>query len=165
MVKSMYKEIAKSKVNPLLATAAWLVGTYAFVVLWGIAQIVFEFSLEALKAAFCLAGTVWFGWYLITRLLTEYEFILDGGKLTIVKVLSKRSAPVQMVASDNICAICESKEKYKKYDVKKLKSYTRPRQDGKAVYVVYKRNDELWALKLKISRQFMAELKKGNKQQ
>jgi len=163
MVRIMYKETAKSKVNPLLATAAWLVGTYAFIVLWGIAQIVFEFSLEALKAALCLVGTVWFGWYLITRLLTEYEFVLDGDKLTIVKVLSKRTAPVRVVAYDNICAICESKEKYKKYDVKKLKSYTRPRQDGKSVYVIYKRNDELWALKLKISRQFIAELKKGNK--
>lgn len=163
-MKNMYKEKAKSGINPLFATAMWLAGTYIFILLWGIAQILFEFQFETLKHIICLLGTAVFAWFLISKLLTQYEFEVSGGKLSISRLLGKRSSEVRTVAADNICAMCESKDKYKQYDVKKLKSFTLPAQVGKTVYIVYKRNDELWAIKLKCSKELTAALKKGNKE-
>lgn len=161
---NMYKQRVKSKINPLLATAVWFAWTYIFILLWGIAQIIFEFNLEIIKHIICLAGTGVFAWFLISKLLTELEFEVSGGKLTVKRILSKRSSDLKIVALTNIIAICESKDKYRKYDVKKCKSLTRPGQEGKNVYVVYKDGAELCALRLKAEKELLSVLRKGNKE-
>lgn len=161
---NMYKQRVKSKINPLFATAVWFAWTYIFILLWGIAQIIFEFNLEIIKHVICLAGTGVFAWFLISKLLTELEFEVAGEKFTVSKVLSKRISVIKIVALTNITAICDSKEKYRKYDVKKCKSLTRPGQEGKNVYVIYKDGAELCALRLKAEKELLSVLRKGNKE-
>ena len=82
----MYKERIKSSVNPIIATLIWLGATYLFTIVWGILQILFEFQLELAKYLVCIIETVWFGWFLINRVLTEYEAEIVSGKMRITKM-------------------------------------------------------------------------------
>ena len=86
-MKVMYKERVKSSINPILAVIIWFFGTYAFTILWGISEILFEFENNLIMQIICLLETVWFGWFLITKVLTEIEYEIFENKLTIRRFL------------------------------------------------------------------------------
>ena len=152
MMKAMYKERIKSGFNPILAVVLWLVGIYLFNILWEIAQILFEFNLTTLKH-FCVLGiTIAFGWYFISKILTEYEFEISGGKFTVKRILSRREKLVTMIAADNIKLICDSEAKFNNISINKTKNYIRPKQNGKKIYIVYKNGDKTDAIKFKTDK-------------
>lgn len=162
MVKIMCNERAKSGVNPIFTTVLWFAATYLFSIIWDIAQIIFEFNLSIVKIVVCFGITVFYAWYLITRLLTEFEFCVGDGKLSISKIVSKRTTPLGMIALANIVDVC-TEEKLKKYDVKKLKNFTRPGQMGDTVYVVYKSDNALYAIKIKPGKELLNKIREEHK--
>jgi len=146
-MKATYKERVKSGVNPIVAVVLWFVGIYIFNIFWGLSQILFEFNLTTLKHFCALGITIVFGWYFISKILTEYEFEISGGKFTVKRILSKREKLVAMIAADNIKLVCDSKAKFNSIPKNKTKSYIRPKQIGKPVYIVYKNGDKTDAIK------------------
>lgn len=156
----MYKERIKSSVNPIIATLIWLGATYLFTIVWGILQILFEFQLELAKYLVCIIETVWFGWFLINRVLTEYEAEIVSGKMRITKILSRRQSEVLIVALDNISATYKEKDKLKNHRIAKRLSFALPGQKHPAVYIVYNSAGKESCAELKLSKKFWDVLKK-----
>lgn len=158
----MYKERIKSAVNPIIATLIWLGATYLFTIVWGILQILFEFHLELAKYLVCIIETVWFGWFLINRVLTEYEAEIGSGKMRITKILSRRQSEVLIVALDNITATYKEKEKekLKNHRIAKRLSFALPGQKHHAMYIVYNSAGKENCAYLKLSKKFWDVLKK-----
>ena len=148
-MKAMYKERVKSGVNPILAVVLWFAGIYLFNIIWGISEILFEFNLTIIKHLCALGITIAFGWFFVSKILTEYEFEVSGGKFNIKRILSKREKLVGMIAIDNIKQITDSEAKYKTFQTDKTKSYVRPKQKGKIIYIIYKNDDRTDAVKFK----------------
>ncbi|MBQ4630795.1 MAG: hypothetical protein IJB70_07425 [Clostridia bacterium] len=157
----MYKETAKSGINPFVSVLIWVVSLYVFYILWGIAEILFEFTFPIGKYVIILLSTIIFGWFLVTKVIAEYEFEVAGGKLSVTKIQSKRKKiPVALVAMPNIVSVCEGKKLSEKYKGAKIYSFTRPLQKGQTVYVIFKDEKEFVALKLKGSKKLVSVLKK-----
>ncbi|MBQ4527544.1 MAG: hypothetical protein II998_05685 [Clostridia bacterium] len=160
----MYKETVKSGINPILSVVMWAISMYLFYILWGIAQILFEFSLSVVMYGIMLVITLGFGWFLVTKVLTEYEICISEGKLTITKIQSRRKQVlVALIALQNISDVCDAKKKKSKYDGVKAIPFTRPLQKGKEIYVIYKDDKDLGALKFKGSKKLILALKSAGK--
>ncbi len=159
MVKTMYKEKVKSSVNPILAVVIWFFGTYVFTVFWGISQILFEFENPLVMQIICLLETVWFGWFLITKVLTEFEYEIFENKLTVRKILSKRSSIAALVAIGNIKVVTKEKRKCKDCHKGRIKNLTRPGLKNNTYYIVYKDVDSTKAIKLSASKKLTGLLK------
>lgn len=159
MVKDMYRERVKSSINPILAVVIWFFGTYVFTILWGISEILFEFENLLAMQIICLLETVWFGWFLISKLLTEYEYEIFENKLTVRKILSKRSSIVALIAIDNIKTITTRKDKCKGEHKGRIKNYTRPGLKDNVYYIVYKDIDSTKAIKLNMPEKMKGLLK------
>lgn len=165
MVKIMYEERLKSGINPLLLVVLWVVGMYAFYILWGISEILFEFSLPLVKYAIILLVTIVFSWFLSMKVIAEYKICVGNGKIMIDKVSSRRkSVAVALVALQNVCAVFEGKKLNAKYKGAKCISFTRPMQKGITVYVIFKDERDFVALKLKGSKKLVSLLKKRGTQ-
>lgn len=159
MVRNMYKERVKSSINPFLLLVIWFVLTYVFTILWGIAQIVFEFESLITMQLICLAETVWVGWFLITRVLTEFEYEIFENKLTITKILSKRSSVVCIIGLDNVKCVTKEKKKCNQFSDGRIKSFVRPGQKEKRYYVVYKSDESMKAVKICASKKLINHIK------
>lgn len=154
---TMYKENLKSNLNPLLITVIWLVATYAFVILWGIAGILFEFSLESAKIIICIFETVWFGWFLMTKVLPEYNLEINSGKITISKTLSRRTNDILIIALKNVIGVYTSKDKLRQHRISKNINLTLSGQKSNPTYIVFNMNDTKWCVKIK-SQKNLAKL-------
>lgn len=158
-MKVMYKERVKSSINPILAVIIWFFGTYAFTIIWGISEILFEFENNLIMQIICLLETVWFGWFLITKILTEIEYEIFENKLTIRRFLSKRSSIVALVAIGNIKLISKERKKCKNCHRGKIKSFARPGLKKDVHYIVYKDIDLTRAIKINASKKLIGKLK------
>ncbi len=158
-MKVMYKERVKSSVNPIIALVIWFFGTYVFTILWGISQILFEFENHLIMQIICLLETVWFGWFLITKVLTEIEYEIYENKLTIRKILSKRTSIVALVALSNIKTVTKDRKKCKEFHKGRIKSFVRPNLKKDTYYVVYKDEGATRAIAFSASKK-VAELLK-----
>ncbi len=144
----------KSSLSPILAVCVWFFATYLFVILWGIAEIIFEFSLPVLKLILCFLGTLYFAVFLITKLLCEFHTELTGSDFIIKSVLSKREKIVFSSSADNLIKVSEKSEK-------KAKNFTKPFQKGKCVYLTFKDSDGEITIKIKCTKKLVQLLEKG----
>jgi len=164
MVKTMFNERMKSGINPIVSVIIWGVSLYVFYVIWGICEILFEFSFSALMHILMLLATVVFGWFLISKVLTEYEISIEERKINITKIQSRRRrALVALIASDNIADVCNENKKKTKYKDIKYISFVRPSQKGEIVYLIYKDEDKLSGIKMKGSKKLASALKQERK--
>lgn len=163
-MKNMYKEISKSGVNPIISVPVWAVCIYVFYILWGIAEILFEFTFPIGKFVLVILATIVFGWFLVTKVVSEYEIEIGDKKLSITRIQSRRKrTPAALVAMQNVVAVYEGKKLGGKYKDAKVFSFTRPFQKGQTVYVVFKDDSGFAALKLKGTKKLISVLKKrGN---
>ncbi len=162
---SIYKEKVKSGVNPVIAVVLWFAGIYLFNIIWGVAQILFEFNLTIVKHFCALGITIAFGWFFVSKILTEYEFEISAGKFTVKRILAKREKLVNMVATANIKLVTDSKTKFESIPKNKVRSYTRPKQKGKTIYILYKNDDKTDGIIFKTSAHSKKQIEsflKGN---
>lgn len=160
-MKIMYEERLKSGINPLICVICWVIGIYAFHIIWGISEILFEFSLPIVKYALMILVTVIFGWFLNTKVITEYKVSVGNGKVTVDKVSSRRkTSAVALIAIPNIVSVYEGKKLNAKYKDAKCFSFTRPMQKGNTVYIIFKDDKNFVAIKLKGSKKLVSVLKK-----
>lgn len=160
-MKIMYEERLKSGINPLICVICWVVGVYVFHIIWGISEILFEFSLPIVKYGIMIFVTAVFGWFLNTKVITEYKVSVGNGKITVDKVSSRRkSVPVVLVAIPNVVSVYEGKKLNAKYKSSKCFSFTRPLQKGTTVYIIFKDDKNFVAVKLKGSKKLVSVLKK-----
>ncbi len=144
----------KSSLSPLLAVCVWFFATYLFVILWGIAEIIFEFSLPVLKLILCFLGTLYFAIFLITKLLSEFHTELTESDFIIKSVLSKREKIVFSSERGSLIKISEKCEK-------RARNFTKPFQKGKCVYLTFKDSDGETAIKIKCTKKLTQLLEKG----
>ena len=156
MVRTMCKERAKSGINPLFSTIIWFASIYLFYILWGICEILFEFEFGIGKLIICLFMTLYYGWFLIYKILTEFVFEISKDELIIKSILAKRSKILLCKKLCNIQKICEDK---KSLDAKARLSFKRPMQKGKMSYIVFKDGGKPWSIEIKTDEKFIAELK------
>jgi len=158
MVKNMYKERIKSGINPLFSTILWFASIYLFYIVWGICEILFEFSFSLGKIAICLLVTIYYGWFLIYKILTEYEIEITEDAFTVKSILSKRT---KILVYEKLSAIqkvsCDKKDLTAKVNIK-LK---RPFQNGKNAYITFKTGKKIKCIQIKASERFIKEVEKG----
>ena len=138
----MYKEKFKSTINPLVALIVWGVSIYLFNILWGIAQILFEFGSGYIKYLVCIGVTVWFGWNFIAKILTEYEVEVTKDKLTIYKHLSRRSKEILSIALNSITKIYTNKNDLQNHRISKKADITLWGIKENPTYIVYNAGKE-----------------------
>ncbi len=158
MVKTMCNKRAKSGISPVFSTVLWFFCVYLFYIIWGICEIVFEFELSIVKFIVCLLITVYYTWFLINKILTEYEFEITEDEFIVTSVLSKRKKVLIQKKLCEIQKICEDK---KCCDTKTNRSFKRPLQKGKTAYVVFKDAKKLQSIEIKTDEKFIGKLKKG----
>lgn len=157
-MKNMCKDRAKSGINPLLSTILWFVSIYFFYIVWGICEILFEFSFSVGKIIICLLITVYYGWFLIYKIMTEYEFEITEDEFRVKSVLSKKSKILLCEKLCDIEKICNSK---KDLGTKVNLRLKKPLQKGTTAYIALKNNKKIKAIEIKASKRFIDELKKG----
>lgn len=165
MVRTMCKEKIKSGINPIISTLLWLISVYVIYILWGIFEILFEFKFGFLKFIICLLITIYYGWFLISKILTELEVEITKDELIIKSILSKRS---KLLLCQKLCDIQKIYENKKPMGLKIIKSFKRPMQKGKMTYVVFKEKEKLWCIEIKTSKNFILKpehlFEKGNQE-
>lgn len=158
MVKTMCKGRAKSGISPIFSTVLWFVSVYLFYIIWGICEILFEFKLSIVKIIVCLLITIYYTWFLINKILTEYEFEITEDEFIVKSILSKKTKVLITKKLCEIQKICESK---KCSDIKATHSFKRPMQKGKKAYVVFEDGGKLRSIEIKTDEKFIGKLKKG----
>lgn len=165
MVRTMCKEKIKSGINPIISTLLWLISVYVIYILWGIFEILFEFNFGFLKFIICLLITIYYGWFLISKILTELEVEITKDELIIKSILSKRS---KLLLCQKLCDIQKIYENKKPMGLKIIKSFKRPMQKGKMTYVVFKEKEKLWCIEIKTGKNFILKpehlFEKGNQE-
>ncbi len=156
MVRTMCKGRAKSGINPIFSTIIWFASIYLFYILWGICEILFEFEFKTGKLIICFLMTLYYGWFLIYKILTEFVFEISKDEFIIESVLSGKSKTLLCKKLCDIQKICDGK---KFVDAKVKLSFKRPMQKGKRSYVVFKEKDKLWSIEIKTDEKFITEMK------
>ena len=154
MVNLMYKETVKSPLSPVTAVLVWFISTYLFFIFWGIAQILFEFNMPYIKIGLCFLGTVYFGIFLITKILTEFKIEITDEEFIVKSVLAKREKIIVIVPKDTFF---ETRNEHKG----KALNLTRPYQKGKSTYLIFKNEEKEEAIKIKQSEKLIELLKEG----
>lgn len=158
MVKTMCKERVKSGISPVFSTVLWFLSVYLFYIIWGICEIVFEFKLSIAKIIVCLSITIFYTWFLNSKILTEYEFEITKDVFVITKVLSKRR---KVLFSKKLCEIKKICDDKKCCGIKAKHSFKRPLQKGKTAYVVFEDDGKPFGIEIKADGNFIGKLKKG----
>ena len=162
MVKIMYKEVAKSQKSAIGPAILWVVFMYAFYILWGIGEILLEIKTPLLLKHLILWGlTGWFGWILISRFITEYEFAARKNEFTVTKTMSKRSSVICSVKYESMEDIIfqEDKSRLKSMKISKKHTCSPAFYIGKKVHLVYMFDGKRNAITMIISRNMISLLK------
>ncbi len=154
----MYKYQAKSGINPLLSTVLWFVSMYIFYIVWGICEILFEFRFTVGKVIICLLMTIYYGWFLIHKILTEYELEITKDSFTVKSILSKRS---KVLVCEKLCDVQSITKNKKELTSKVRLKLKRPLQKGTIAYVTLKDDKKTKCMEIKASKRFFDEMKKG----
>ncbi len=147
----MYKERVKPGINPIWTIPVWAVSIYALSILWGIIQILIGFFQPYVMQIFLFAGTLAFGWYLVSKCMTEYEITVSPRYITVTRFLGRKTRPVITIRSQNIIAAADSKKDIKTHKISKSENFIRAFQKGNKIYVVYNHDNEKRLLKMKLS--------------
>ena len=158
MVKTMCKKRAKSGISPVFSTVLWFLCVYLFYIIWGICEIVFEFKLSIVKIIVCLLITIFYTWFLINKILTQYEFELTEDEFIIKSVLSKRQ---KVLIQKKLCEIQKICEDEKSCGIKVKHRFKRPLQKGETAYVVFADGKNMPSIEIKTDEKFIGKLKKG----
>jgi len=163
----MFKERVKAGINPIWTIPVWAVSIYVLSILWGIFQILTGLFQPYVIQVFLFTGTLVFGWYLVSKFLTEYEITISARYITVTRFLSKKTNPVLTVRGQNILCISDNKQELKKFRIDGSVNFVRAFQKGNLIYVVYSSGSQTRLVKMKLSgadaRQLSDKLKKeGN---
>lgn len=157
----MYKETAKSGINPIIPIIIWAVSLYVFNIVWGIIQIIADYYIPLACHVIMFAATIVFGWYLISRILPEIEYELTDGKLHVTRILSKRSKLISLVATENIKGIYTNRSALKASGASKPKNYARPGCKAPKVYIAYKDNGKISSIAVNLTEKMQSAIKKS----
>lgn len=157
----MYKERAVSQINPVISTLLWLAGVYLFYILWGICEIIFEFEFSAGKNAAILLVTIWYGFFLITKVLTQYEYEYCDGAFIVKSILSKREKQLLYARIGTNPKIYYDKKLVDKKEIKYEKRVSRPFQKGVTGYIVFDTDKGKTLIRLKATPEFFDIMQKG----
>lgn len=155
---NMYKENAKAGKSAIGPAILWIVFMYVFYILWGVGEILLGFHPPVLiKHLVLWALTGWFGWTIISKFLTEYEFAARKNEFTVTKKLSNKVQVICTVKYENIEAIYNNKQKSELKNYTKLKKYNfvSAFQTGAPTHIVYRFDGRLNLITLKISRNML----------
>ena len=147
----MYKERVKAGINPIWTIPVWAVSIYALSILWGIFQILTGLYQPYMMQIFLFAGTLVFGWYLISKFMTEYEITVSPRYLTVTRFLGRKTNPVISIRSQNILCITDTRQELKKYKISKTENFIRAFQKGNIIYIVCTYNAGTRLIKMKLS--------------
>ena len=147
----MYKERIKAGINPIWTIPVWAVGIYLLSIVWGILQILIGFYRPYIMQIFLFAGTLLFGWYLVSKFMTEYEITISARYITVTRFLGRKTNPVMSVRSQNILCVTDSKKDIKNHRISGTGNFVRAFQKGNPIYIVYTCGAEKRLIKLKLS--------------
>lgn len=155
----MYKERVKAGINPIWTIPIWAISIYVLSILWGIFQILIGFFQPYVMQIFLFAGTLLFGWYLVSKFMTEYEITVSHRYITITRFLAKKTNPVLTIRSADIIDMADNKKDLSNHKISKTENFIRAFQKGNKIYVVYNINGENRLLKMKLSGLKITQLK------
>ncbi len=158
----MHKEDIKAGKSPLGFVVLWIIGLYAFYILWGIGEILLEIkTLPIIKHLILWALTGWFGWIVISKFMIEYELAARNVEFTATKKLGRKSAVVASVKYDSIIALLGDDEKGEiaKYKPDKETNIKRAFQNGETMHIIYKFNSKYQLLTICASRQMIKTIR------
>lgn len=148
----MYKENIKAGINPLWMVLLWAFVCFAIYILSGISQILFEFSDPyMITQIFLFAMTIVFGWYFMSKFVTEYEISVSSRYISIIRTTARKPQQMCTVRGKSIILVTDKKNETKRYKVRKKQSFVRAFQKGNLIYVIYEENGFHNLIKMKLS--------------
>lgn len=158
----MYKENIKAGKSPLGLVILWIVGLYAFYILWGVSEILLEIKiLPIIKHVILWALTGWFGWIVISKFMIEYELCARSNEFTITKKLGRKSAVIASVKYESILALLSKEQagEIKKYNPERKLNIKRAYQLGEVMHIVYKFDSKTQLLTICAGRQMLKTIR------
>lgn len=158
----MYRETAKSEKKPILLVVLWFIFIYVFYIGWGITEILLEVkSPFYIKHIILFIITTYFGWKLISKFISEYDYTADKNEFTATRRLGRKQKLIAKVKYKNIIAIYneDEKERIKSHDIKKKVDITKAYQNGKLAHIIYTFNGQNCLLTMKGSRKLIKLIK------
>ena len=161
----MYEERIKSGINPIWAIPVWAVGLHVIYIVFGIIQILIGYDKPYFLHAALFAITVLFGWYFVSKFLTEYSIGVSSRYITVTKYLSRKTTPMGTIRSQNIVLITDNKDDIKKFKITSSVNYIRAFQKGNKIYIVENENGKHRLTKLCLSGMSADDMKEKFKKE